>query len=129
LSQHSENLIGGANVGHRAAHFAVDLAALLVNHNGSAERNVLVFVAFAVQQPVLADNFGAGVTQNRNIVMRSLFPDLPRVLLVVDADGNQLSIYFVEIRLPLRELAQLFDTEGSPVSAIEVKHHLVTFLR
>jgi len=61
--------------------------------------------------------------------MRNLVPHLARVLLVIDADSNQLGIYFIEIGLSLRELAQLSDTEGSPVSAVEVKHNLVTFLR
>jgi hypothetical protein len=60
--------------------------------------------------------------------MRCLFPDLPRMLLIIDTNGNQLSIYFVEVGFPLRELAQLLDAEGSPVSAIEVKHDLVASL-
>jgi len=51
------------------------------------------------------------------------------MLLVIDADRNQLRIEFVEIGLSLRELAQLLDAERSPVSAIEIKHNFVSLLR
>jgi hypothetical protein len=61
--------------------------------------------------------------------MRNFIPDFARVLLVIDADGNQLSLYLIEIGFSLRELAQLFDAERSPVSTIEVEHHFVAPLR
>lgn len=47
------------------------------------------------------------------------------MLLVIDADGDDLGINLVKVGLPLRELAQLLEAEGSPVPTIEVEHDFV----
>ena len=128
LAHHRKDFIRGPDVRHRAAHLAIHLAALLIDHDGCAKRNILVLMAFAVQQTVFPYDLCARVTYDRDILMRNLIPDFPRMLLVIDADRNELSVHLIEIGLSLRELAQLFDAEGSPVSPIEVEHHFVAAL-
>ena len=85
-------------------------------------------MAFAVQQAILADDLCARIAYNGRVMMRNLVPHFARMLLVIDADRNQLRIEFVEIGLSLRELAQLLDAERSPVSAIKEQHDFVTAL-
>jgi hypothetical protein len=61
--------------------------------------------------------------------MSGIVPNLTRVRFVIDADSDHASIDRIEIRFPLRELAQLLYAEGSPVSAVEVQHDFASALR
>lgn len=94
-------------------------AALLIEQVGGADGDVFVALTMRVQQAVLADYDCAGVAENWKLAVDFFVPDQMRVFLIVDTDGGQASVKRVEVRLVLRELAQLVYTERSPVATVE----------
>lgn len=82
-----------------------------------------------MEQAILPDHLRIGIAKDGHFVMNSVVPNLARMCLIIDADSDHSSIDRVEIRFPLRELAQLLYAEGSPVSAVEVQHDFVSTLR
>ena len=85
-------------------------------------------MAFGMQQPILPNHIGAQIAQYHHLLVRDLLPYLAVVRFVVDANSYYFCVLSIKIGFPLRELAQLFHAEGSPVPAIKIQHDFVATL-
>jgi len=73
----------------------------------------------------VTDHDTTGITENRELLLRDLFPNVVIMLYIIHADGDDAGVELVEVGLSPRELAQLHHAEGSPVAAVEDQENAV----
>jgi hypothetical protein len=121
-SEMRQDFIGGWQVRKGLANLPPTLNALAIHEQSGIERDVLT-APTGVHKAILANDPGTRIRKHGKVPGEHLFPKLPGISAIINADREHLDAKPVELPIMPRELAQFSDAIRSPVTAIKNQQH------